>query len=143
MVGIAPRGEGGSIVETDFRSHRPRLWLIVGREGEKSRVGPLTLELSGGTGRALAVFSFEEEARMHLLLVAPIGRWHVEETRPEELASLLLSGPCSGAERVVLDLLGETWAREANCLLSTSRESFLLRLLALGPEAVSGSTSNG
>lgn len=117
-----------------------RLWLIVGEDREGSGARPLTVEIPGAGGRALAVFSFEEEAQMHLLLSAPKGFWRVEETRPEELTSLF-SGASSGAKRVVLDPVGEIWARGANCLLSMSRESFLGHLLALGSEVAAGSTT--
>lgn len=124
-----------------------RLWLIVGKEERGSSIRPLTVELSSGAGRALAVFGFEEEARMHLLLEAPKGRWRVEETRPEGLTSVLL-GACSDVECVVLDPVGELRNREANRPPSMSRgsflEGFLGHLLALGPEAGAvGSTRNG
>lgn len=144
---MSPYGNGGSVVETNLRGWRPRLWVIVGREGKGSGVGPLTVEMPGGAGRALAVFGFQEEARMHLLLEAPKGRWRIAETSPEGLTSLL-SGAPSGVERVVLDPMGEIRDPEANRPLSMSRESFLGgflgHLLALGPEAFEvGSTRNG
>jgi len=135
--------ERGKIVQTNRRERRARLWLIVGREEEGGEPRPLAVDVPGGVGRALAVFSFEEEARMYLRLGAPKGRWRVQETRPEELASLLLSETRPGVRRVALDPMGEILAREANRLLSTSRESFLSRLLAPGPEGAAGSTGRG
>lgn len=129
-------------MQTNRRERRARLWLIVGREEEGSEPRPLAVDVPGG-GRAFAVFSFEEEARMYLQLGAPKGRWRVQETRPEELASLLLSETRPGVRRVALDPMGEILAREANRLLSTSRESFLGRLLAPGPEGAAGSTGRG
>lgn len=114
------------------RDRRTLFWLIV--DEEEPGVRPLSVYLPGKGEGALAAFSFEEETRMYLLLRAPKGRWRLKETRPEELASLLLSGACSGTERVALDPIGESWAREANYyLLSMSRESFLDHLLAIEP----------
>lgn len=113
-----------------------------------SGVEPLTIEIPGGIGRALAVFSFEEEAKIHLLFlrgpeVTPEGCWHVKETSLQELISLLLWGAsCSDTERVVLDPIGELWAREGNCLLSMSRGRFIDHLFAalepLEPKDTSG-----
>lgn len=130
-------------MEIASRIRRPRLWMIVGGERKGGGARPLTVDMPGGMGRALAVFSFEEEARIYLQLGAPKGRWRVQETRPEELASLLLSETCPGARRVVLDPMGDILAREANRLLSTRRESFLGRLLAPSPEGAAGSTGRG
>ncbi len=63
---------------TSQKGWRPRFWLIVGGEREGSGERPLTVDLPG-RGRALAVFSFEEEAQMHLQVAAPEGSCRVEE----------------------------------------------------------------
>ncbi len=119
----------------------PRFWLIVGGEKEGRGARPLTVDIIG-RGRALAVFSFEEEAQLHLFLSAPKGRWRLKETYLEELTSLL-SGACCGAGRVALDPVGEIWAREVDCLQNMSWESFLGHLLARERQVVVGATSNG
>jgi hypothetical protein len=79
---------------------------------------------------------------LHLFLSAPKGRWRVKETCLEEL-TLLLSAACSGAQRVVLDPMGEIWAHKLNCLLSMSPESFLSHLLPQQQQVALGSTRNG
>ena len=105
------------------------MWLIVGgvREGNEAR--PLTVELPG-RGRALAVFSFEEETQMYLQAEAPEGVWRVEEVGVEELTSMLLWGGCSWVKRLALDPIPPQLAiPEANVLTCTSREAFLDLLL--------------
>ena len=71
------------------------------------------------------MFSFKEEALAYLRLGAPQGRWRAREVGAEELASMLLLGPCSRFGWVALDPMPEISARAVVRLLSTSRESFL------------------
>jgi len=109
-------------------------WLIVSHEGGFLEV--LALTLADGE-RVVPVFSFGEEAELFLGLGAAEGaepgdRWLVRETAPGELASLLL-GPLSGAGRVALDPLPGRLGGEAFLgLVSTDREDFLARILAVG-----------
>ena len=76
-------------------------WLIV--KHITSRMDVFTTYLCGDR-KALAVFSFEEEAQMFLdlRLAAPDEGWKVRQTSMGELVSVLY-GPCSDTMEVVLD----------------------------------------
>ena len=79
--------------------------------------------------RALAVFSFEEEARLFLRLG---GRgWRVRAAGGGQLVSML-SGPGVGVELVALDPLPQGEAAEVNRLLCVKRERFVGFLLRKG-----------
>ncbi len=99
-------------------------WVIMGRDEAGGQPKPLTVDVPR-KGRALAAFSFEEEARLHLWLGAPTGRWAVEEAAPEELVRML-SGPLCSVGWVALDPMAEAAdSRVAVGLVSMNREDFL------------------
>jgi len=101
-----------------------RYWVIA--KDAKDRFGPLDLlavDLDG-TGEALAVFSFEEEAEMFLWLKRTEDGQEVRETTPGQLVSILY-GPCADVGRVVLDPLPEIGASMQIRLLSMDRRDFV------------------
>ena len=83
-----------------------------------------------GDRKALAVFSFEEEAQMFLdlRLAASNDGWRVRQTSVGELVSVLY-GPCSDTKKVVLDPVLEVGREELARLLSMHRNDFLGFLL--------------
>lgn len=128
-------GWGGLTAGREGARRRGRpWWLIASHEGGFLEV--LVLWLAGGE-RAVAVFSFEEEAELFLRFGAgegaePGDRWVVRQTAPGELASLLV-GPLSDAGRVALDPLpGRLGGGAFLGLVSTDRERFVAGLLAAG-----------
>lgn len=76
-------------------------WLLTATDAREANV--FTTRLFGG-GRALPVFSFEDEARMFLDLGVARDGWRVEEATAEELVSMLL-GPRADIGTVLLDPL--------------------------------------
>ncbi len=109
-------------------------WLIV--KDQPGRIDVLTTKLATGEA-ALPVFSFEDEARMFLELGA-LGVWRVRVTSAGELISVL-SGPCAGIRRVVLDPLPGLDGEGLNDLLSMEREAFMESLLNLQRRQAFGS----
>src|SRR5215212_6764125 len=85
------------------RAGTQRYWVIT-KDGF-GQPDLLTVDLDG-TGEALPVFSFEEEAEMFLWLQTTEDGWEVREITPGQLASILY-GPCADVGRVVLDPLPE------------------------------------
>lgn len=106
-------------------------WLIVNQEGTAMEV--LTVDLLA-RGEALAVFSFEEEARMYLRLRIAEPGWRVRQTSAGELVSVLC-GPCADATRVALDPVPEPGAVGLVNLLSMDREGFLRTLVSGMPSS--------
>ncbi|HKH10540.1 MAG TPA: hypothetical protein VKA73_05280 [Rubrobacter sp.] len=100
-----------------------------------------------GRREAVAVFSFEEEARMFLRLsraragIGPgggdDGGWAVRPTYAGELASVLLD-PCRRAGRVALDPLPGPAAAPVNALASMGCRGFLAFLLEGRPAPPGG-----
>jgi hypothetical protein len=106
-------------------------WLIV--KDRTSGMDVLTIDLGSGQ-EALAVFGFEEEARMFLELrpTAAGEGWRVRQTSAGELVSVLY-GPCSGARRVALDPLpGVLEGAKSIGLFAIERNGFLRMLLGEG-----------
>ena len=106
-------------------------WLIA-KHGV-SGMDVLTIHTEDGA-EALAVFTFEEEARVFLgsRFGASWEGWEARQTWPGELASVLL-GPCSAAKRVVLDPPPEAVEKgESAGLRTVDRGNFLGMLLAEG-----------
>jgi hypothetical protein len=103
-------------------------WLIVRNEdeGEAGRTQALTVDLDGQE-EALAVFSFEEEAKMFLWFGAPTG-WHKRKVTAGELL-WMLSGPCAAIEFVALDPLPELVQRRMIGLVNLSRKRFVAGLI--------------
>jgi hypothetical protein len=106
------------------RAGTQRYWVIA--KDAKDGVGQLellTVDLDG-TGEALPVFSFEEEAEMFLLLQTTEDGREVRETTPGQLVSILY-GPCADVGRVMLDPLPEIGPRMQISLLSMDRNAFV------------------
>src|SRR5688500_19565828 len=83
----------------------------------------LTVDLDG-TGEALPVFSFEEEAEMFLWLQRTEEGREVRETTPGQLVSILY-GPCADVGRVMLDPLPEIGLSMQISLLGMDRNDFV------------------
>ena len=106
------------------RAGTQRYWVIA--KDTKDGVGQLellTVDLDG-TGVALPVFSFEEEAEMFLWLQTTEDGREVRETTPGQLVSILY-GPCADVGRVMLDPLPEIGARMQISLLGMDRNDFV------------------
>lgn len=100
-------------------------WLIV--RSEAGRTQGLTVD-PDGPGEALAVFGFEEEARISLGVLG--AGWQLRETTAGELIQILLGPSCAGIGFVALDPLPEIVSRRMVGLVSLSRERFVDRLIA-------------
>jgi len=101
-----------------------RYWVIA--KDAKDGFGQpdlLTVDLDG-TGEALPVFSFEEEAEMFLWLQTTEDGREVRETTPGQLVSILY-GPFAHVGRVMLDPLPEIGARMQISLLGLDRNDFV------------------
>ncbi len=124
----AARGNGASTREGTetargiSRRAGTRRYLIIAKEGF-GRPDLLTVDLDG-TGQALPVFSFEEEAETFLWLQTTEEGWEVRQTTPGQLVSILY-GLCADVGRVMLDPLPEIGARMQNSLLGMDRTDFV------------------
>jgi hypothetical protein len=101
-----------------------RYWVIA--KDTKDGFGQLellTVDLDG-TGEALPVFSFEQEAEMFLWLQTTEDGREVRETTPGQLVSILY-GPCAHVGRVMLDPLPEIGVRMQISLLGMDRNDFV------------------
>src|SRR5215216_4858085 len=103
------------------RARDARYWVIA-KDGF-GQPDLLTVDLDG-TGEALPVFSFEEEAEMFLWLQTTEEGWEVRETTPGQLVSILY-GPCADVGRVMLDPLPEIGPRVQISLLGMYRHDFV------------------
>ena len=106
------------------RAGTQRYWVIA--KDAKDGFGQLDLlrvDLDG-TGEALPVFSFKEEAEMFLWLQRTEEGWEVRETTPGQLVSILY-GPCADTGRVMLDPLPEIGARMQIGLFGMDRHDFV------------------
>jgi hypothetical protein len=103
------------------RAGTQRYWVIA-KDGF-GQPDLLTVDLDGA-GKALPVFSFEEEAEMFLWLQTTEEGWEVRETTPGQLVSILY-GPCAHVGRVMLDPLPEIGASMQISLLSMDRNDFV------------------
>ncbi len=123
--GASPREGAETAGGVSRRAGTPRYWVIV--KDTKDGVGQLellTVDLDG-TGEALPVFSFEEEAEMFLWLQTTEDGREVRETTPEQLVSILY-GPCAeDVGRLMLDPLPEIGASMQISLLGMDRNDFV------------------
>ena len=106
------------------RAGTQRYWVIA--KDAKDGFGQLellTVDLDG-TGEALPIFSFEEEAEMFLWRQRTEEGHEVRETTPGQLVSILY-GPCAHVGRVMLDPLPEIGARMQISLLGMDRNDFV------------------
>ena len=116
------------------KAGRPH-WLIA-KHGV-SGMDVLTVYL-GDSAEVLAVFTFEEEARVFLdfRFGASGEGWEARQTWPGELASVLC-GPCSAAKRVALDPPPEAIEEgESAGLRVVDRDDFLGMLLGEEPAGI-------
>ena len=106
-------------------------WLIT--KHTTSKMDVLTVRVDS-SGEALAIFSFEEEARMFLdfRLAASEEGWCVRQTSVGEVVSVLY-GPCSDAKKVVLDSVPEVGRKELVGLLNMHGNDLLRFLLGDEP----------
>jgi hypothetical protein len=127
----AARVDGASTREGDEtaggvprRTGTQRYWVIAKdvKDGF-GRPDLLTVDLDG-TGQALPIFSFEEEAEMFLCLQTTEDGREVRETTPGQLVSILY-GPCADVGRVILDPLPEIGACMQISLLGMDRTDFV------------------
>ncbi|HZB10659.1 MAG TPA: hypothetical protein VE525_16265 [Rubrobacter sp.] len=106
------------------RAGTQRYWVIAKDPKDGfGQLDPLTVDLDG-TGEALPVFSFEEEAEMFLWLQTTEDGREVRETTPGQLVSILY-GPCAHVRRVMLDPVPEIGARMQISLLGMDRNDFV------------------
>ena len=108
------------------RACRPRYWLIV--DPVPGGLDVLTIDLAGGE-KALAVFSFQEEAELFLRCEPPGTGWRVRETTEGELVSVL-RGPCASLGKVVLDPLPRSIGKGMAGLVSLRRDDFVRVLVS-------------
>jgi hypothetical protein len=127
----AARVDGASTREGDEtaggvprRTGTQRYWVIAKdvKDGF-GRPDLLTVDLDG-TGQALPIFSFEEEAEMFLCLQTTEDGREARETTPGQLVSILY-GPCADVGRVILDPLPEIGACMQISLLGMDRTDFV------------------
>ncbi len=110
-------------------------WLIA-KHGV-SGLDVLTIHLKGGA-EVLAVFTFEEEARVFLdsRFGASEEGWEARQTWPGELVSVLC-GRCSAAKEVALNPPSEAVEEgESAGLRVVDRDDFLGILLGEGPASI-------
>lgn len=119
MGGLSDNGEAP-------RARWPSYWLIV--EHETSNMEVLAVDLDGG-GKALAIFSFEEEAELFLHHELSGTGWQVRETTIGELVSVLYGFCADTGKVVVLDPLPRDVCEGTNGLLSLRRSDFVQTLI--------------
>jgi hypothetical protein len=109
------------------RAGTQRYWVIA-KDAKNAKDGfgqPDLLRVDlDGTGEALPIFSFEEEAEMFLWLQRTEDGPEVRETTPGQLVSILY-GPCADVGRVMLDPLPEIGVRMQISLLGMDRNDFV------------------
>jgi hypothetical protein len=122
--GTSTREDAETAGGVSGRGGAQRYWVIA--KDAKDGFGQpdlLTVDLDG-TGEALPVFSFEEEAEMFLWLQTTEDGQEVRETTPGQLVSILY-GPCADVRRVMLDPLPEIGVRMQISLLGMDRNDFV------------------
>ena len=119
---------------------RQPLWVLVEHPND-GRIEVLTVEY--GDGRALPVFSFEEEAEMFLWFRTSGRGWRVRQTTSGELVSMLY-GPCMDVEKVALDPPPLEITGEAILdLVSLNRKDFVRTLIREGGPRACGQVRFG
>jgi hypothetical protein len=119
--GASTRESAETVGRVPRQTVTQRYWVIA-KDGF-GQLEVLTVDLDG-TGEALPVFSFEEEAEMFLWLQRTEDGQEVRETTPGQLVSILY-GPCADVGRVMLDPLPEIGARMQISLLGMDRNDFV------------------
>ena len=106
------------------RAGTQRYWVIAKDANDGfGQLEVLTVDLEG-TGEALPVFSFEEEAEMFLWLQRTEEGQEIRETTPGQLVSILY-GPCADVGRVMLDPLPEIGLSMQISLFGMDRHDFV------------------
>lgn len=109
------------------RARWSNYWLLVKHETNSTDV--LAVDLDSG-GKALAVFSFVEEAGLFLYHELSGTGWQIRATTIGALI-FILYGFCTDVEKVALDPLPRNApCEEANDLVSLSRDDFTQALIA-------------
>lgn len=108
------------------QARRLRYWLIV--EHEIDGKDMLAVDLSSGE-KALAIFSFEEEAELFLYHELSGTNWRIEETMVGELICVLYGLGAGSVDKVVLDPLPSNVREGTNSLLSLRRDDFVRALV--------------
>ena len=125
--GASTREDGERARRVPRRAGRQRYWVIARNAkdgiGQPGQPDLLSVDLDG-TGEALPVFSFEEEAEMFLWLQRTEEGREVRETTSGQLVSILY-GPCADVGRVMLDPLPEIGTRVQISLLDMDRNDFV------------------
>jgi hypothetical protein len=119
--GASTRKGAETVGGVSRRAGTQRYWVIA-KDGF-GQPDLFTVDLDG-TGEALPVFSFEEEAEMFLWLQTTEDGREVRETTPGQLVSILY-GPCADVGRVMLDPLPEIGASMQISLLGMDRNDFV------------------
>ena len=101
-------------------------WLIA--EKRNNSIEALTIR-ANDEQETLPVFSSEEEAEIFLRFGGVTGGWRARESGAGELVSVL-SGPCTGVEKVALDPSPEMVVEGTGGLVSLLRESFMNLIMA-------------
>jgi len=96
-------------------------WLVVGDHDGRREVFALGVR---GETKTIPVFSFEEEAQLFLRFGRLKGRWRARGIAATDLISTL-TGPCRGAQNVVLDPFPEIGLRGYLGAVSLRREEFV------------------
>ena len=120
-----PTREGGETAGGVSRRAGTQRYWVIAKDAKDGFGQPdlLTVDLDG-SGEALPVFSFEEEAEMFLLLQTTEEGREVRETTPGQLVSILY-GSCADIRRVMLDPLPEIGASLQISLLGMDRNKFV------------------
>lgn len=100
-------------------------WWLIARNGN-NRIEVLTVERGGK--EALAIFSFEEEAKMYLWFGALSAGWRVRECGTRELVSVLC-GLSAGVDNVTLDPLPGILAEKTPGLVNLDHARIAGRLV--------------
>ena len=101
-------------------------WLIA--EKRNNRLEALTIR-TDDEQKTLPVFSSEEEAEIFLRFGGVTGGWRARGSSAGELLTVL-SGPCTGVEKVALDPSPEMVVEGTVGLVSLLRESFMNLIIA-------------
>lgn len=109
-------------------------WWMICRSG-KGHVEAMTLPCVDG--ESLALFSYEEEAKLFLWSAAFDGLasgWRVRESRRGEVTSVLYD-PCTNVKRVALDPTPAMVAEGTVTLVTVDRATFVVRPQTRGSQA--------
>ena len=125
-TGVRREDKKGRMLNKSKALIRRPLWIITSYQNDQMELLTIDPDVEGSF---LAVFSFEEEAEAFLhLSVDGEGEkkeWQSEQTKVEELASVLLSPSYAGVKRVALDPLPLPLGKAMLPLVSMNRDSFL------------------